>query len=97
MPQFGQTKKPLLCKRFRSQDLRSDAPSAAGTALRCKRFQTEASEILPEKLVLERVLGSEAGFVAAKNSKNGLKSTFCPQDTLLNARLSPRLSQGPKN
>ena len=34
-----------------------------------------------QKLVLERVLGSEAGFVAAKDSKNGLKSTFCPQDT----------------
>lgn len=54
MPQFGQTKKPLLCKRFRPQDLRSDAPSAAGTALRCKRFQAEASEILPEKEQLRR-------------------------------------------
>ena len=32
-------------------------------------------------LALERVLGSEAGVVAANNSKNGLKSTFCPQDT----------------
>ena len=39
---------------------------------------------------LERVLGSEAGVVAANNSKNGLKSTFCPQDTPVEREALPQ-------
>ena len=51
-----------------------------------------ASGFMPKQkiLVLERVLGSEAGFVAAKNSKNGLKSTFCPQDTPVEREALPQ-------
>ena len=48
-------------------------------------------------LVLERVLGSEAGFVAAKNSKNGLKSTFCPQDTPVEREALPQTLSRTKN
>ena len=51
---------------------------------------TELTPLLHEISVLERVLGSEAGFVAAKNSKNGLKSTFCPQDTSVEREALPQ-------
>ena len=47
--------------------------------------------------VLERVLGSEAGFVVAKISKNGLKSTFCPQDNPVEREALPQTLSRTKN